>query len=53
MQLFILQPGFGNEKPVKLSSKLECHYCQGKDPNQLVKMGEGNIKCMRCCNFRD
>ncbi len=38
---------------IKMFSKLVCPKCHEKDMNQFVTVGEGNIKCMSCCNFYD
>ena len=40
-----------NENKSAPSSKPECPYCQEKDLNHFVRVGEDNIKCMSCCNF--
>ncbi len=41
------------EKMKRYVRKLGCPYCQEKNLNQLVQIGENNIKCMSCCNFYD
>ena len=42
-----------NKKYGEIFGKHECPFCQEKDLNQLIKVGEDNIKCMSCCNFYD
>ncbi len=34
-------------------SKLICPKCHETDMDQFITVGEGNIKCMSCCNFYD
>ena len=51
-QIF-LQTNTEKEKMNKYARKLSCPYCQEKNLNQLVQIGEDNIKCMSCCNFYD
>ena len=50
-KIFFLQLQFTNEKTDKLFLCLECPFCQEKDPNQFIMVGDSNIKCMSCCNF--
>ncbi len=47
-----------NDNPNHTSTKLkwklkcyECPFCHEKNLKQFEIVGEGNIKCMSCCNY--
>ena len=46
-------PDHPKKDKIKMFSKLICPKCHETDLDQFVTVGEGNIKCMSCCNFYD